>query len=101
MVNILVFMMHYEAKLCILCIVKGFRYRSKSNLSQHCYFSLIFFAVSDSRNKYLKPCTAQNCSKIGEICEMVTEFAKSATVFAESRTVCGIHKQIIRHVYLY
>ena len=26
-------------------------------------------------------------------------FAESATVFAESRIVCGIHKQIIRHLY--
>ena len=78
---------HFEAKLCILCIVSGFRNRPKSDLSrnsQHCYFSLIFFAVLDFTNKYLKHCTAQNRSK---------------NTFAESRTICRIHKQIIGHVY--
>ena len=58
---------------------------------QPCYFSLIFYAVSDSTNKYLNHCTAQNRSKIGEV-------AESATVFAEFRTVCGIQKQMIKHL---
>ena len=54
---------HYKAKLFILCIVSGTRIKPKSNLlrnKQHCYFSLIFFAVLDSLNRYLKHCTAQN-----------------------------------------
>ena len=58
---------------------------------------LLFFDILccfGFHNKYFKPCTTQNCSKIGE-------FAESATVFAESRTVCGIHKQILRHEYSY
>ena len=62
---------HYEAKLCILCIVSGIRNRPKSDLSrnpQHCYFSLIFYAVLDSTNKYLNHCTAQNRSKNRRIC---------------------------------
>ena len=53
----LVISKHYEAK---LCIVSGFHNRPKSDLSrnpQHCYFSLIIFAVLDSTNKYLKNCT--------------------------------------------
>ena len=78
---------NYEAKLCILCIVNGFRNRPKSDLSrnpQYWYFSLIFFAVFDSRNKHLKYCTAQNCSKIGKF-----------------GTVYGTHKRIIRHMYSY
>ena len=29
-----------------------------------------------------------------------SEYAESATVFAESKTICGIHKQIIRQVYV-
>ena len=87
---------HYEATLCILCTVNGFCNRQISNLlrnPQHCYNSLIFFAVLDSTNKYLKHCTVQNLSKKGE-------FAESLTVFRESsRRLCGIHKQIMRHVY--
>ena len=61
--------------------------------SERCYFSLIFFAVLDSTNKYLKPCTynIQIAPKIGE-------FEKLATVFVESRKVGGIHKQIKIHV---
>ena len=62
---------HYEAKLGILCIASGFRKQPKSNLlwnPQHCYFSLIFFAVLDSKNYYLKYCTAQNFSKNRRIC---------------------------------
>ena len=62
----------YEAKLCILCIVGGIRNRPKSNLSWnplHCYFSLIFYAVLDSTNKYLNHCTAQNRFKKGEVAE--------------------------------
>ena len=62
---------HYEAKLCILCIVSGIRNRPKSDLlrnPQHCYFSLIFYAVLDSTNKYLNHCTAQNRSKNRQIC---------------------------------
>ena len=54
---------HYEAKLCILCILSGVRNRPKSDLlrnPQHCYVSLIFYAVLDSTNKYLSHCTAQN-----------------------------------------
>ena len=57
---------HYEAKLCILCIVSGFRNRPKSILSrypQQCYFSLIFYAVLVSTNKYVNYCAAQNRSK--------------------------------------
>ena len=58
-------LIHYEAKLCILCTVGVFRNRLKSNLSrnpQHSYFS-IFFAVLDSTKKYIKHCTVQNCQK--------------------------------------
>ena len=57
--------------------------QAKSDLSrnpQHCYFSLIFCAVSESTNKYLNHCTAQNSSNIGD-------FAESATFLGESRTV--------------
>ena len=63
--------LHYEAKLCILCIVSGIRNRPKSVLSrnpQHCYCSLIFYAVLDFTNKYLNHCTAQNRSKSMRIC---------------------------------
>ena len=79
----------------ILCIVSGFRNSTKSDLSQssqHCYFSVIFFAVLDSTNKYLKIVSLKIAGKIGE-------FAESATVFAESRSICGIHNQIIGPVY--
>ena len=61
---------HYEAKLCILCIVIGFRNRPKSDLSrnpQFCYFSLIFFAVLDSTNKYQNIVPLKIAPKIGEI----------------------------------
>ena len=54
--------LYYDAKLCILCIVCGIRNWPKSDLSrnpQHCYFSLIFYAVLDSTNKYLNHCTAK------------------------------------------
>ena len=34
-----------------------------------------------------------------KIARKVGEFAEFATVFAESRTVCGIHKQMIKHLY--
>ena len=43
--------MHYESKLCIMCIVTGICNRPKSDIlrnPQHCYFSLIFCAVLDS-----------------------------------------------------
>ena len=53
-----------EAKLCIIWIVSGIRNRPNSDL----YFSLIFYAVLDSTNKYLNHCTAQNCSKNRQIC---------------------------------
>ena len=80
--------------MCIMCILSGFRNRPKSDLSrnwQHCYFSTIFFAVLDSTNKNLKTVPLKIIAKIGKI-------AEAATVFAESRTVCGIHKQILKHV---
>ena len=73
----------------ILCFASEFRNRPKSDLSwnlQQCYISLIFFAVLDSTNKYLKNCTAQNRCKI-------------AAVFAKPKTVCAILEQIIGHVY--
>ena len=63
--------LHYEAKLCILCILCGFHNRPKSDLwrnQHHCYFSLIFFDVMDSTNKYLKHCSAQNRSKNRRVC---------------------------------
>ena len=63
--------LQYEAKLCIHCIVSGILNRPKSDLSrnlQHCNFSLIFYAVLDSTNKYLNHCTAQNCSKNRRFC---------------------------------
>ena len=86
---------HYEAKLCILCIVSGIHNKPKSDLSrnpQHCYFSLIFAVVLDSTNKYLKHCTAQNCSKNRRICGI-------------RNCIFGMHKSlwnpqtIIRHLY--
>ena len=43
--------------------VSGTRNKPKSNFlwnQQHCYLCLIFFAVLDSTNRYLKHCTAQN-----------------------------------------
>ena len=62
--------LHYGAKLCILCIISGFRNKLKSDLSrrnpQHCCFSLNFFAVLVSINKYQKHCTGQNCSKCAD-----------------------------------
>ena len=84
----------YEVKLCTLCIVCGLHKRPKSDLSQnphHWYFSLIFFALMDSTNKYLKTVPLKIAPKI-------VEFAESATSFAESKTVFGVHKQTIRYV---
>ena len=46
----------YEAKLCILCIVSGISNMPKSDLPrnpQHCYFSLIFYAVLESATKQM------------------------------------------------
>ena len=54
-----------------LCIASGFGNRPRSDLSrnpQHSYFSLVFFAVLDSTNKYLKDCTAQNRFKNRQVC---------------------------------
>ena len=51
--------------------VSGIRNRPKSVLLrnlQHCYFSLIFYAVLDSTNKYLNHCTAHTRSKNMRIC---------------------------------
>ena len=49
-----VFYSNYEANLCILWIVSGFRNRQTTNLTQNpqnCYFSLIFAVVLDSMDK--------------------------------------------------
>ena len=64
---------NWEVQMCILCIVSGFRNRPKSDLSrnpQYCYFSLIFFAVLDSTDKYLKDGAAQFCSKNRQTCRI-------------------------------
>ena len=34
-----------------------------------------------------------------KIAPNVGVFAESATVFAEPKTVCGIHKQMLKHLY--
>ena len=88
---------HYEAKLCILYFVNGIRNRPKSDLlrnPQHFLFSLMFFDVLDTTNKHLKYCTAQNRSKNRQFCGI-------RNFIWGSKTVCGIHKQIRRHVYSY
>ena len=86
-----------EAKLCILCIVRGFRSRPKSVFSrnpQRCYFSFIFFAVLDFTNKYLKHCTCQNRPENRRICEIRILYLSGI------QNILG-YKQIIRHVYSY
>ena len=48
---------HYEAKLCILCIVSGVRSRPQSDFPRNlqlCYFSLIFFDVLDNKKQIRK-----------------------------------------------
>ena len=105
---------HYEAKLCILCIVSGIRNRPKSDRSrfpQHWYFSLILSAVLDSTNKYLsivprnrsknrQVCGIRNC-----ICGILNSFWNPQTndktfvslnwAVAESATVSGTRKLLM------
>ena len=68
---------------------------------QHCYFSLTFFAVLDSANKYLKQCTVQNRSKnrqncgiCNRICAIQEQFVKSTHKYQDMCKVelscCGI-----------
>ena len=93
---------HYEANLCIL---SGSRNKPKSGLSRNsqlCYFSLIFFAVLDSTNKYLKHGTAQTCSKNRQFCGIQNSLwnphSNNKTLLylnwaiADSATVSGIRK---------
>ena len=47
-------------------------------------FSMIFFAVLDSKNKYQKQCRGQNCNKTRQICRI-------------HNTVCGI-KQVYSQI---
>ena len=85
----------YEAKLCFLCLVGGFCNRSKLDLSRNpqlCYFSLIFFTVLDSTNKYLKHSTAQNCSKHSPICGIRHRipYLRNPEQFVESTNKYGL-----------
>ena len=57
--------------------------KPKSNLfwnPQHCYFSLIFFAVLDSKTNYLKHCTAQN-------------FSKNRRIWGICNRICGMYNR--------
>ena len=75
--------LHYEAKLCILCIVSGIRNRPKSDLlrnPQHCYFSLIFNAVLDSTYSLRNPLTVADSAYI----------LQNPLAVAESRTTSYI-----------
>ena len=84
---------HYEAKLCIPCIVSAFSNRSRSNLLRNTqlYYFFDLLRCLDSTNKNLKLSTAQNHrSKNRRTCGIRNRIA-------ESRTFYGIHKQIMRH----
>ena len=78
-------LLHYEAKLAILCIVNGFRNRSKSDS---------VFVVLDSTNKRPKHCTGQNRSKNRQICGFRSCICRIQNSFWNPQ-------QTIRHMYSY
>ena len=57
----------------------------------------IFCAVLDSTNKYLKHCTAQNCSKMADFAEPQPYFVESAICKWNPHFVCGFR---LRYVYV-
>ena len=73
---------------------ESFRNRSKAELPrnpQHCYLSLIFFAVLNSTDKYFKNCIAQYGSKKRQFCGIRNK------IYEIRNEIDGIRKKKLRN----